>query len=268
MTQPLNFSRPSFPEMYEKFLVAPLFQPWAEMLLDGAALAAGDGLLDIACGTGIVPRLAKQRLGDAGRVVGVDLSPQMLTVANTMAPGVDFREGSAAALPVAAGETFTVVTCQQGLQFFPDKAAAAGEMRRVLAPGGRLGVSTWRPIEEIPLFRDLHRVAEQHLGPVVDQRHAFGDATAIERLFAEAGFNDIQVKTMARTIRFADGAVFARLNAMALVGMSPASKSMSDEARAETVATIAGDSASVLPSYAQGDGIAFEISTNVATARG
>ena len=268
MTQPLNFNRPSFPEMYEAFLVEPLFKPWADVLLERVAIAAGDRLLDIACGTGIVSRLAKQRLGDNGHFVGVDVSPQMLAVAKSIAPGIDWREGSASALPVNGAERFSVVICQQGLQFFPDRPAAAGEMRRVLAPGGRLGVATWRPIEEIPMFVALHRVAEKHLGPVVDQRHAFGDATALEKLLRDAGFQEIRVETMTRTIRFADGAMFARLNTMALVGMSAASKSMSDEARAGVVATIASDCASVLPSYADGDGIAFAISTNVATARG
>ena len=54
----------SFPEMYERLLVGPLFRPWAELTLDAVALSPGDRALDIACGTGIVARVAKERLGE------------------------------------------------------------------------------------------------------------------------------------------------------------------------------------------------------------
>ncbi|HUF65984.1 MAG TPA: methyltransferase domain-containing protein, partial [Gemmatimonadaceae bacterium] len=74
----LPFAQQSFPEMYEQALVGPLFRPWAAPLLDDVGLAAGDSVLDIACGTGIVARLAKERLGETGKVVGVDLSPAMI----------------------------------------------------------------------------------------------------------------------------------------------------------------------------------------------
>jgi ubiquinone/menaquinone biosynthesis C-methylase UbiE len=258
----------NFAEMYERWLVEPLFRPWAEVLLDRVSIASGDRVLDLACGTGIVARLAKERLGNKGRVVGVDLSPQMLDVGRTIAPSIEWREGNAMALPFDETEKFDVVVCQQGLQFFPDKAAAAREMRRVLAPGGRLAVATWRPLEEVPIFTALHRVAERHLGPVVDHRHGFGDAMAIERLLADAGFHDVRVEKMSRTVRFADAAPFVRLNTMALVGMSTASATTSDEQRAQLVAAIVKESADVLPPYADGEGIAFAISTNVATARG
>ena len=95
----LPFAGLSFPEMYEQALVGPLFHPWAERLLDDVELAAGDCVLDVACGTGILARLAKDRLGESARVVGVDLNPAMLAVARQVAPGVDWREGDVAALP-------------------------------------------------------------------------------------------------------------------------------------------------------------------------
>jgi ubiquinone/menaquinone biosynthesis C-methylase UbiE len=58
----------TFPEMYEQWLVGPLFRPFAEVLVERGSLAAGDRVLDIACGTGIVARLARQRLGENSRV--------------------------------------------------------------------------------------------------------------------------------------------------------------------------------------------------------
>lgn len=258
----------NFAEMYERFLVQPLFRPWAEVLLDRVSISKGDRVLDLACGTGIVARLARERLGDKGQVVGVDLSPQMLEVGRKIEPRIEWREGNALALPFGETEKFDVLACQQGLQFFPDKPAAAGEMRRVLASGGRLAVATWRSLEEIPFFLALDRVAERHLGKVVDHRYGLGDSLVLERLLADAGFQEVRVEKLSRTMRFADGAVFVRMNAMALVGMSAASANMSDEQRAQLVALIAKESADVLPAYADGEGTAFEISTNLAIARG
>lgn len=263
--EPAN--RPSFPALYERELVGPLFRPWAEVLLDRTGLVPGDRLLDLACGTGVVARLAAARLAGTGRVVGIDASPQMLEVARGIAPEIEWREGRAESLPVSDGEQFDVLVCQQGLQFFADKPAAAREMHRVLAPRGRLVVATWRPIEEIPMFRELHEVAERHVGSMVDQRHAFGDAEALRSLLTDAGFQGVKIETLSRKIRFENPLVFVRLNAMAIAGMNAATKSLSDDARAQLVAAIVEDSARVLPAYAQGSGIEFEIRSNVATAR-
>lgn len=258
----------SFPEMYERLLVGPLFRPWAELTLDEVKLAGSDRVLDIACGTGIVARTARERFGNGAAIVGIDISPDMLAVARALAPGIDWRQGNASALPVRDGEQFDVVVCQQGLQFFADRPAAAAEMRRALAHGGRLAVETWRPDEEIPFFRELRRIAERHLGAIADQRHGFGDAAALEALLRRAGFGHVRSRTVSRTIHFADSAVFPRMNAMALVGMSAAGKSMADDERKRIVDVIADESAPVARAYAEGSGLAFELSTNLATASG
>ncbi len=259
--------QPTFAQMYERWLVGPLFRPFAEATLDELTLSAGDRVLDVACGTGIVARVAKERLGDAGRVVGVDLSAEMLAVASGVAPSIEWRPGHAAALPLGDTEQFDVVVCQQGLQFFPDRPAAAAQMRKALAAGGRLAVSTWRSDEEIPFFRELRRIAERHLGPVVDARHGLGDERVLERLLREAGFEDVRSRVVSRTMRFADGAPLVRLNAMALVGMSAAGKAMGPEDRPRVVQAIVDDSGPALEGYAEGAGVAFAASANLATAR-
>jgi len=87
-------------------------------------------------------------------------------------------------------------------------------------------------------------------------------------LLREAGIRDVRSQTMSRTLRFKDSAIFVRLNTMALVGMSAASKQMSDDERNRMVAAILGDSAAVLAPYTDDSGLAFEISSNVATGRG
>lgn len=258
----------SFPEMYERWLVEPLFRPWAELTLDEVNLSAGDRVLDIACGTGIVARLARKRLGVGAQVVGIDVSPDMLAVARAVAPDIDWREGIAGALPLRDGERFDVVACQQGLQFFVDKPAAVGEMRRALTNRGRLAVTTWRSDEEIPLFRELRHVAEHQLGPIVDQRHSFGDQASLEALLRAAGFEGVRSRTVSRIIRLGVDTPFLRLNTMALVGMSAASKTMTDEERKRIVETIVSESASALRRFTDASVIAFELSTNLTTARG
>lgn len=258
----------SFPEMYEQLLTVPLFRPWAEITLDDVSLTGSDRVLDIACGTGIVARVAKERLGDAGYVVGIDVSPDMLAVARRIAPGIDWREGNASALPVRDGEQFDVVVCQQGLQFFPDKPAAATQMRRVLSPGGRLAVATWRSDDEIPFFRELRGVAERRLGTIEDERYGYGDAAALEALLRHADFKDVRSRKISRTIHFDQGAPFLRMNTMAFVGMSAAGKGMSDQERKSVVEAIIVDSESLLERYRDGSGIAFDLSTNLATANG
>lgn len=266
MTLP-NFATASFPEMYDRHLVPPLFRPWAELLLELAPPARGDRVLDVACGTGIVARLAQEKVGARGRVGGVDLSPAMLGVARTASPDIEWREGSAVALPVEEGEAFDIVFCQQGLQFFPDKVEAVAEMRRTLAPGGRLALAVWRSDEESPFLLKLRRIAERRVGPIQDARHGFPDEAALGALLSDAGFEDVTVEPRSLTMRFGDGAVFVHLNTMALVGMSAAGKDMDEEARAKAVAAIAEESAELLADYSDRGALSYEITSNVATAR-
>ena len=256
----------TFPEMYERHLVGPLFRPWALALLEEADWREGGRVLDVACGTGIVARLAQERVGSRGRVAGVDVSAPMLEVARGVSPAVDWREGDASALPIREGETFDAVFCQQGLQFFADRLAAAREMRRALASGGRLVVSTWRQIEESPVLREAHRIAERLLGPIVDRRHALGDDYELTRLLTQVGFDDVRVRKATKTVRFAEPTAFARLNAMALVGMSSAAKQLGEADRERAVERIAGESLEAFAPYMSGPGLAFDTVSNVATA--
>jgi ubiquinone/menaquinone biosynthesis C-methylase UbiE len=261
-------NQPTFPEMYEQWLVGPWFRPWAEVALNQVNLANGDRLLDIACGTGIVARTARERLGDTATIVGIDVSRDMLAVAKKTAPGIDLREGNAMALPLREGECFDVIVCQQGLQFFPDKPAAASEMRRAAATCSRVAVSTWRSDDEIPFFRELRRIAERHLGEIVDQRYSFGDATALEKLLREAGFLEVRSRIISRIAHFNPDTWLLRGNAMALIGMSAAAKDLDEAERHRVADAIVSESECVRERYSDGSELAFEMSTNLATARG
>ena len=74
------------PEVYERYLVPAIFGPWAPIVIAQAELQAGERVLDVACGTGVVARLAAQHVGAAGHVTGLDINPGMLAIARSLAP--------------------------------------------------------------------------------------------------------------------------------------------------------------------------------------
>jgi ubiquinone/menaquinone biosynthesis C-methylase UbiE len=260
-------SKPSFAELYERMLVGPLFTPWAERLLTGAPLGPGARVLDVACGTGIVARLAYSRLDGQGHVVGVDKSPMMLAVARTIATTIDWREGDAAELPLRVDERFDVAFCHQGVQFFPDRLAAMRSVRAALVPGGAVAVGVWRSLADNSVFNDLGRVAERFLGPIQDMRHSFPDAGHLAQLLSDAGFTNVKVAPLTIETRFdIPVAVLVRLNAAAVVGMSGA-KSLSDAERANIIDEIVDASVGEITHYVHNGVLVCQTSANVATAR-
>ncbi len=262
------FVATTFTETYERALVGPLFRPFAEQLLARLAPGQQDSLIDVACGTGIVARLARERLGPAARIVGVDVAPAMLAVARSVEPTIDWRQGDAASLPVETSERFTLLTCHQGLQFMPDKAAVVREMRSVLASGGRIGVATWQSLDELPPgMRELNAMVERHVGPIIDSRHSFGDADALRRVLVDGGFTDVHVEAFAHDVQFPDGALFARLNAMAAIGMSARGKTLSESERAELAGRVAAESRDVISAATRNGMFVLPLATLIATAR-
>ncbi len=151
-----GFTDESVPTSYDEFLVPRLFNPWAEALVHRLAPEPGLRALDVACGPGTVARVLARSLGPKGIVAASDSSPAMITRAESKgaieggAP-IAYTVSPAAPLPYP-DQSFDVVTCQQGLQFFPDARAALTEMRRVLTPRGRLGLSVWCPPEDCSVF--------------------------------------------------------------------------------------------------------------------
>jgi SAM-dependent methyltransferase len=156
----------------------------------------------VACGPGSVARLEAAAVGPHGRVTGVDLSPSMLAIARAkpVAPDaapIEYLEAPAGELPVA-DESFDAATCQQGLQFFPDRHAALAEMRRALRPGGRVGIALWADIEETPLFSALERAIREVAGDDLADRYRGGPwglsgADDLRELLEQAGFSGVRV---------------------------------------------------------------------------
>ena len=179
--------------------------PLAGDLVDLARLRSGERVLDVACGTGVVARLAAERVGKTGAVAGLDVNPGMLAVAQSVTPGdlsIEWYEASAEAMPLP-DETFDVVLCQLGLQFVPDKLAALREMRRVLAPTGRLAINL--PGALPPVFEIVDEALGRHIGPDAAQfvRVVFSlhDPSGIDDLIRGAGFQDVRVERRTKILR-------------------------------------------------------------------
>src|SRR5882757_6578438 len=105
---------------YEALFVPALFGPWAPIVAELAQIKTGDRVLDIACGTGVLAREAAARTGQEGHVAGLDPHAGMLAVARDRSPAIDWREGTAEALPFP-DRSFDVVVSQFGLMFFADR---------------------------------------------------------------------------------------------------------------------------------------------------
>ena len=215
-------------ELYQRYLVPAVTAGWAADLVEQAGLGRGERVLDVACGTGVVARAAAARVGRPGHVAGIDINAGMLAVARSLPPGpgasVGWLKASALGLPFRAG-SYDVVLCQLGLQFVPDQPAALAGMRRVLVPGGRLGLTVYGPIEHNPATFALAEALDRHLGPGASAakraEHALADPALLRALAAGAGFSAVQVVTGTRVIRFASAADYVRiqLTATPLAGL-------------------------------------------------
>jgi ubiquinone/menaquinone biosynthesis C-methylase UbiE len=192
-------------ENYERYFVPAIGEPVARDLVERAALREGERVLDVACGTGIVARFAAEQVGATGTVAGLDVHPAMLAVARSVIPDdttVDWHQASAEAMPLPDG-VFDVVLCQMGLQFIADKAAALAEMRRVLAPGGRLLLNAPGPTP--PPLAVIADALATHVAPeVAGFVHAvfsLHDPDAVRELLDAAGFTDVVVDHRVKTLR-------------------------------------------------------------------
>lgn len=196
-----TFTPKEAPKNYERYFVPAIGGPLARHLLSRAGLNTGDRVLDVACGTGVVARLALNRVGDRGTVTGLDRNPGMLAVARSMDGSIEWLESEAESMPLP-DESFDVVLCQLGLQFMQDKPAAVREMRRVLAPGGRILLNL--PGPAAPVFALLADAMERHVGreAAAFVQHVFSlhDTGEIRDLLTAAGFRDVEVQAETVTL--------------------------------------------------------------------
>ena len=184
----------SIPQLYERYLVPLIFEPYARDLAARLGARPPARILELAAGTGVLTRALASGLPASSAIVATDLNPPMIGHAASVGTSrpVQWRQADAMKLPFEAG-AFDAVACQFGVMFFPDKAAAFAEARRVLRPGGVFLFSVWDRIEENE-FADVATDTLARLFPRDPPRfmartpHGYHDKDLVARDLAQGGF--------------------------------------------------------------------------------
>jgi SAM-dependent methyltransferase len=269
-----QLTEPTPAEMYQHFYGPAIFEPCAELLLRRATPRPGDRVLDVACGTGIVARRVAALVGPSGRVTGLDLSPEMIRVARSIPPS-----GGApivwvtddATQPTLPDHAFDLVVCQQGLQFFHDRAGALRQMRRLLAPGGRVAIAAWSGIERHPLFASLAAAEAPHLGPLGIGYDELVAPYSLSReelagLLADAGFAGVKVDEESIETSFQEPDRFVERMEYAYAAVVP--QFVADRAAFDAfVRTVEAEAGEIVRRYTRGGRVTFPMHTSIATGR-
>ncbi|OUS07822.1 hypothetical protein A9Q96_04785 [Rhodobacterales bacterium 52_120_T64] len=256
-------------ERYEENLVPVIFVPWAQELLNRAELIVGEAVLDAACGTGVVARMASDRVGPDAKVVGADINVGMLNVAKSKSEEegklIDWIEADVGSLPFGDA-SFDAVFCQQGLQFFPDKLSALKEFRRVLSLSGRCVICVAQSLEHNPLMNGQIEILTRYIGEdaanAIRAVCSLSDSNMIYDLFAQAGFSEINIESVTLTLRHSDGKAFVAGN----MSSTPAADAIS-ELPEETRRELLQEFLNTFGSYYDGYALAFPHVSHVVHAR-
>jgi ubiquinone/menaquinone biosynthesis C-methylase UbiE len=190
----------------------PWFTPIARHLVDAVEPAPGQRALDIGCGRGAVLFPLAEAVGPTGTVTGIDVAPGMIEATRTEVAArnlssVDVRLMDAGR-PTLQSHAFDVALASMVVFFLPDPVAALRSWRDLLAPGGRLGLSTQGPRD--PGWRVLDEIFLPHLPPVMLQARAspvprmFATVDATRDTLTEAGYRSIRTSTVDMTAVFDD----------------------------------------------------------------
>lgn len=259
-------------EVYERYFGRAIADPFTRVLLDCANPKLEEVVLDLAAGTGSVARHVAPMVGVEGRVIAVDINRAMLAVGRAVpAPAgarIEWCEGDAMKLDLP-DQAFDLVLCQQGLQFFPDRAAALREIRRVLRPEGRTAVSVWQGLERHPVFKALFEATAQNLRANVadfDVSFSLGDAGELGSLLQEAGFRRIEVSPHSLDIRLPSPERFVQLTVAGAATSVPAFMRLSPDARSELVEAVAGGLHAMIDRDTEDGELVLPMSTHIASA--
>jgi len=264
VTEPTLHDQIDAANAYEALFVPALFGQWASKVADAAQTRAGQRVLDVACGTGILAREVASRTGTTGCVVGIDPSPGMIAVAEQLAPGVVWREGVAESLPFH-DRSFDTVVSQFGLMFFTDRRQSLREMLRVLAPGGRLAVAVWDALDNIPAYASevalLEQTAGRRAADALRAPFVLGNRNDLTALFVEGGAPSAEITTHHGVAQFPSIRTMVEAD---LRGWLPVMGVILTE---EQIGRVLLRAEHALSSYATADGrVTFRLSAHLVTA--
>lgn len=191
-------------QIYDEFFVPALFQEWTPHIADRAQIKAGQTVLDVACGTGILARKVAKCVGANGTVIGLDVNNGMLDVARQTAPQISWRQGVAEDLPFD-DNYFDAVVSQFGLMFFENRQKAISEMLRVLRSNQRLVIAVWGELEETPgysaMVQLLLRLFGEEAANGLRAPYNLGNLQTLKILFD--GFDvDYEIETLVGKAKF------------------------------------------------------------------
>lgn len=193
-------------DYYEKYFVPALFKDRTLPLIELAQIRAGEQVLDVGCGTGILAREVWLHMDGVGAVSGLDRNEGMITTARRVAPDIDWHVGQAEALPFPDNK-FDHVISQFALMFFEDRLGGLVEMWRVTKPGGRLTVAVWDKLENTPGYAAMTDIDARLFGKEVANEllmpYSMGDENALLNLFDEAGISGACLTTQEGNAHFA-----------------------------------------------------------------
>ena len=199
-------------------------EPVSDKLMKSSQISPGQTVLDVATGTG-QPALtiAEKIVGPTGRVIGVDLSPEMLEVAKEEAAyqgltNVVFQIVKDESLSMFSDDTFDAVVCRNGLMFMPDPVKALKAFRRVLKPGGKASVTVWGSPDKSPVMTAIMKTISKHVtdlkllpsavAPSGNPGGAFSISSVdmLHDAFLKAGFSNFNAEKIEVTVAQTDTA--------------------------------------------------------------
>jgi SAM-dependent methyltransferase len=237
--------------------------PIAGAILGFADPRPGERVLDVGCGHGTTALALRERVGPTGAVTGVDLSAPLLAIARQRAAGTDIRWIEGDATTVALAPEFDLVFSRFGVMFFADPTAAFTNLRRALAPGGRLAFVCWRDLAANPWIGVPLAAVTDLIPPQPPMEHdgpgmlAFRSADKVRTILARAGFADVRVEQHDTVMRLGPDLAAATAATLTTGPLARATAEVDDRTRA----TIAERVSAVLAPFATPRG--FEVPAGV-----
>jgi protein-L-isoaspartate O-methyltransferase len=258
-------------QAYEQYMLPGIMIPGVNLMLQYALPQAGERVLDIACGTGIVARTVAPLVGMQGHVTALDINPAMIAVGRGLpqaeGAAIEWREGNAMALPLPDG-AYDLVLCHQGLQFFPDKLAALRQARRVLVPGGRVVVNLQQSLQHNPVYQTFNGILVSHMNiPALAAPFAFGEVEPLRDVLTEAGFTSVEVISVSHVIRFPSTSIYIQASVAGSAAVIQELNSLDLDTKTKLVDQISHDIEDTLAPFVQADGtLVMPLNANIGRA--
>lgn len=249
------------PQIYEEVMVPLWFGRWADELVDVLELRTSERVLDVACGTGVTTRIAKQKVGASGRVDGLDINAPMLATAKDLAQDQDInwieRDVCESGL---ASETYDVILSQHGYHYFPDQPGALREFHRLLTRGGRMGFSVWDG--HSAYTEALCAAVQRHISPEIAAKQRAQrqtpSAADLQKQVNDAGFSNVEVQKQELLINVSHPTEFVPLH-LASMPIAGAFLGLSHESQTALI----DDVATALKDYLQDDRLIYPDAVHV-----